>query len=69
MERGDVFGDVITPGAGVSGRFRRQIVVSMTLDRKHLGGALVPRVVQNAGYNLFNFTRASPVVNCQSALV
>jgi hypothetical protein len=30
---------------------------------------LVPRVVQNAGYNLFSFTRASPVVNCQSALV
>jgi glyoxylate carboligase len=32
-------------------------------------GGLVPRVVQNAGYNLFSFTRASPVVNCQSALV
>ena len=31
--------------------------------------ALVPRVVQSAGYNLFSFTRASAVVNCQSALV
>ncbi|MEA2743306.1 MAG: hypothetical protein QOG25_1677, partial [Acetobacteraceae bacterium] len=30
---------------------------------------LVRRVVQNAGYNLFSFTRASPVANCQSALV
>src|SRR5260370_912685 len=29
---------------------------------------LVPRVVHIAGYNLFSFTRASAVVNCQSAL-
>ena len=29
---------------------------------------LVPRVVHSAGYNRFSFTRASAVVNCQSAL-
>jgi hypothetical protein len=29
---------------------------------------LVARVVHSAGYNLFSFTRASAVVNCQSAL-
>ena len=29
---------------------------------------LVPRVTQNEGYNLFSLTRASAVVNCQSAL-
>src|SRR4029077_8728865 len=29
---------------------------------------LVPRVVHIAGYNRFSFTRASAVVNCQSAL-
>src|ERR1700722_17094204 len=31
-------------------------------------GILVPRVVHIAGYNRFSFTRASAVVNCQSAL-
>ena len=29
---------------------------------------LVPQVVHSAGYNPFSFTRASAVVNCQSAL-
>jgi hypothetical protein len=29
---------------------------------------LVPRVAQIDGYNRFSFTRASAVVNCQSAL-
>ena len=29
---------------------------------------LVPRVVHNVGYNRFSLTRASAVVNCQSAL-
>ena len=29
---------------------------------------LVGRVVHSAGYNLFSFTRASAVVNCQLAL-
>jgi transposase len=29
---------------------------------------LVPRVVHNVGFNRFNLTRASAVVNCQSAL-
>ncbi|MGB8841870.1 MAG: hypothetical protein WCC64_12445, partial [Aliidongia sp.] len=32
------------------------------------GGILVRRVVHNAGYNLFNFTRASSVLKRQSAL-
>ena len=31
--------------------------------------ALLPRVVHIAGYSLFSLTRASAVVNCQSALV
>jgi hypothetical protein len=30
---------------------------------------LVPRVVHIAGYNLLSLTRASAVVNCQSALM
>jgi hypothetical protein len=38
------------------------------LDQR-IAEKLVPRVTQNAGYNLFNLTRASPVVNCQSAFV
>jgi hypothetical protein len=29
---------------------------------------LVPRVIHSAGYNLFNLTRASALVNCQSVL-
>jgi len=33
------------------------------------GRVLVPCVTHNAGYNLFSLTRASAVVNCQSALV
>ena len=42
-------------------------------DPRRLGVALrrivlVPQVVHSAGYNRFSFTRASAVVNCQSAL-
>ncbi len=39
------------------------------LRRDRLTRSLVARVVHSAGYNLFSFTRASAVVNCQSALV
>ena len=41
------------------------------LDARKRGGRpakLVPRVVHIAGYNRLSFTRASAVVNCQSAL-
>ena len=34
-----------------------------------LCSALVPRVTHIAGYSRFSLTRASAVVNCQSALV
>jgi hypothetical protein len=37
------------------------------IGRRQLN-ALVARVTQNDGYNFFSLTRASAVVNCQSAL-
>ncbi len=59
---------------GVSAANLRLHVSPQWLGQQFLGsarlvhGRLVPRVVHSAGYNRFSFTRASAVVNCQSAL-
>jgi len=46
-----------------------QLVEVPSVDDLDRRTELVPRVVHNVGYNRFSLTRASAVVNCQSALV
>jgi hypothetical protein len=46
---------------------QRYIQFSVAYRYHMTGTELVPRVVHGDGYNRFNLTRASAVVNCQSA--
>jgi hypothetical protein len=48
--------------------FGALILLVMSLAGITVRNNLVARVTQNDGYNFFSLTRASAVVNCQSAL-